>query len=142
MNWPHPLVILLLLGTVSHLPVSFTYHMSVAFSRYEDRLDNDMRRLDQSMQHVLGTVFAYALSGSMFYMFINLVYNVYAIILLWDASTSNDGRRWVPVMISVCMYNAPMAWRQDYENFVIAFLSMGLGGMSFIPVLNKKLFSG
>eukprot|EP00960_Hanusia_phi_P053962 762510-Hanusia_phi.AAC.9 len=141
-NWPHPFVVLLLLGTVSHLPVSFTYHMSVAFSRYDDRLDNDMRRLDQSMQHVLGAIFSYALSGSFAYMLLNLIYNVYAIILLWDPQTSNDGKRWFPVMISVLMYNAPMAWRSDYENFMIAFFSMGLGGMSFIPWLNKRFFSG
>ena len=48
----------LVTGAAMHLPSSFTYHMSAAMGRYPDPLDNDMRRLDQSMQHVVGTMYA------------------------------------------------------------------------------------
>jgi hypothetical protein len=40
---PNVLVVMLLIGSVMHLPISFTYHLSSAYGRYSDRLDNDMR---------------------------------------------------------------------------------------------------
>jgi len=138
----NPLVIMLLMGSSMHLPVSFTYHMSVAFSRYTDRLDNDMRRLDQSMQHVVGAMYAFALSGSIQYTLINIVFNIQGVMQLWRSSTSNDGKRWIPVMICVLMYTFPMLWRGDLHNYRVAMASMIFGGVSFVPELNKKFFMG
>ena len=139
---PHKLVIILCLGSSMHLPVSFTYHLSAAFNRYADRLDNDMRRLDQSMQHVVGTIFSYALSGSLNYAMLNCFLNLRGVSLLWKSKTSNDGKRWVPVLFCVLMYTAPMLWRGDFQNYSIAVASMAIGGVSFVPELNKKLFLG
>ena len=104
---PNSFVTVLLVGSAMHLPVSFTYHLSVAFERYQDRLDNDMRRLDQSMQHVAGTVFSFALSGSLGYTALNLALNLRGLYYLWAKETSNDGKRWVPVLLCVLMYTAP-----------------------------------
>ena len=58
--WTDPIqfVTVLLVGSTMHPPISFTYHLSVAFNRYPDRLDNYMQRLDQSMQNVAGTMFS------------------------------------------------------------------------------------
>ena len=139
---PNRMVIVLLIGSSMHLPVSFTYHLSAAFNRYSDRLDNDMRRLDQSMQHVVGTIFSFALSGSVKYTALNLAVNIRGLYLLWDKGTSNDGKRWVPVLLCVLMYTAPMLWRGDFQNYSIAVASMAVGGVSFVPALNKRFFRG
>ena len=136
---PHPLVIVLLMGTSMHLPVSFTYHLSCAFNRYQDRLDNDMRRLDQSMQHIVGTLFSFALSGSVLYAALNLFVNLRGICQLWRKETSNDGKRWIPVMYSVLLYTLPMLWRGDAINYSFAMISMMVGGISFV---HTRLFSG
>ena len=125
-------VVILLVGSAMHLPVSFTYHLSAAFGRYTDRLDNDMRRLDQSMQHVTGTIFSFALSGSVSYMVLNLAFNLRGLYLLWHPRTSNDGKRWVPVLGCVLMSTAPMLWRRDFANYALAAASMALGGVAFL----------
>lgn len=139
---PHRMVVILLVGSSMHLPASFTYHLSAAFRRYPDRLDNDMRRLDQSLQHVIGTMFSFALSGSLLYFFLNLAMNAYGVMQLWDARTSNDGKRWVPLMASVIGYTLPMLWRGDLRNYSLAIGSMLVGGLSFVPELNKRAFGG
>jgi len=139
---PNRLVVVLLVGSSMHLPISFTYHMCAAFNRYTDRLDNDMRRLDQSMQHVVGTIFSFALSGSVNYMLLNLLLNLRGLFLLWSKETSNDGKRWVPVLFCVLMYTAPMLWRGDFRNYIVAVASMAVGGVSFVPELNKRIFLG
>ena len=136
---PNRLVMVLLVGSSMHLPISFTYHLGAAFNRYPDRLDNDMRRLDQSMQHVVGTIFSFALSGSFTYMVLNLALNLRGLYLLWNKDTSNDGKRWVPVLFCVLMYTAPMLWRGDYQNYGMAVASMAVGGVSFV---NKTIFFG
>ncbi|EKX32403.1 hypothetical protein GUITHDRAFT_148645 [Guillardia theta CCMP2712] len=135
-------VTVLLLGSCMHLPVSFTYHLSVACGRYRDRLDNDMRRLDQSMQHVVGTLYCFALSGSLWYMIANAVFNGVSVVKLWDARTSNDGRRWVRVMVSMLLYTGPVIWRGDYWNYGVVVASMALCGVCFVPRVNCGVFSG
>jgi hypothetical protein len=136
------LVAMLLLGSCMHLPISFTYHLGTALRCYPDRIDNDMRRLDQSMQHVVGTIFSYALSGSWKFAILNMIINSFSIRKLWDARTSNDGKRWIPVMVCVLMYTMPMLWRGDIRNYSLAVGSMMMGGMSFVPQLNKRIFLG
>ena len=121
----------LLAGGLMHAPVSFAYHLGVAFGR--PRLDNDLRRLDQSLQHVVGTLFAFALSCSLGYAALSLAVNLRGIYFLWHTATSNDGRRWVPVLVSVLLYTAPMVWRGDYENYCVAVASMAVGAAAFVP---------
>ena len=132
----------LLVGSLVHLPVSFVYHVNVARNVYADRLDNNMRRLDQSMQHVVGTLFSYALSGSVGYMALNLALNLYGLYRLWDKNTSNDGRRWIPVLFCVFLYTTPMLWRNDLCNYALAAGSMAFGGALFVPELNSRYFRG
>jgi hypothetical protein len=137
--------LLLLIGAAMHLPSSFAYHMSAAFNRYSCRLDNDMRRLDQSMQHVTGTIYAYALSGgSIPFTLANVALNAYGIARLWDPETSNDNRRWIQVMFSVILYTLPiLAIHLDYLRYITAIASVILGGAcAFIPKLNISLFRG
>lgn len=97
---------LLLLGACMHLPVSLTYHLSAACGRYPDAIDNDMRRLDQSLQHVVAVLYSYALSGAR-HAALNLCANAPCIAALWNPKTSNDGRRWMPIAAAVLLYAVP-----------------------------------
>ena len=131
---PNQLVTILLIGSAMHLPVSFTYHLGCACDRYPDCIDNDMRRLDQSMQHVSGTLYAFALSGgSVAYTLGNAAANLHSIRQLWHPETSNDGLRWRHVLASVLLYTAPMLWRGDWRNYILAAASMGFGTFAFVP---------
>lgn len=124
-HWKH----LLLLGSCVHLPVSFTYHLGVAYGRYNDPIDNDMRRLDQTLQHVACVLFSYALShGSVGYMLMNLGINLAGMIWLWDPQTSNDRRRWRPIFVCGVLYLLPVMARGDVLPFIVAFSAFLLGG--------------
>lgn len=153
----------LFLGTCMHLPCSLAYHLRCACTRTSgsrrrpslegnlqgeaqggwDRVDNDLRRLDQSMQHAVAPLFAYALShGSWFYAACNVPLNVYGIVKLWDASTCNDGKRWRLVGLSMAMYMLPMAARRDWCNLAGAAGSVVVGGMLFHPCVNVNVLGG
>ena len=136
------LVATLLIGTLMHLPVSFTYHICAALNRFPDRIDNDMRRLDQTLQHVASTIFAFALSGFPFWAFVCSVLNGLGILFLWNPRTSNDGMRWAPINMCAHLYLLPMLWRGDLTNFLIAFEAFWMGGVFFVPWINKEYFFG
>jgi hypothetical protein len=124
---------ILLFGTCMHLPSSFSYHLQCALDPSKDRIDNDLRRLDQSMQHAVAPMFAYALShGSWTVAALNVPLNAYGIAKLWDASTCNDGRRWRLVGISMLLYMAPMLARGDWSSFACATASGSLGAALFV----------
>ena len=132
-HWVH----LLLLGSCMHFPVSCTYHLSAAFGRYTDPIDNDMRRLDQTLQHVVCVLYSYALSnGSVGYTLLNLVVNTRGVVRLWDPSTSNDRRRWRPIFVCGVLYLLPILAKGEVLWFSIAFLAFLLGGTAAF-VLNK-----
>jgi hypothetical protein len=95
------------------------------------------------MQHVVGTIYSFALSGcSVPYLAGSLLFNSWGIIQLWRKETSNDGKRWVNVLICVLVYTAPILWRKDLYNYSVVAASMAVGGISFIPELNKKFMFG
>ena len=133
----------LLIGTLMHLPISFTYHLCAALGRFPNRLDNDMRRLDQTMQHVASTIFACALSGHHIgWTLVCVVLNTLCIFYLWDRRISNDGKRWIPINLCVHLYLLPMLWRGDTANLVWAFKSFWVGGFFFVPWINKGYMFG
>lgn len=130
----------ILLGTCMHLPSSFAYHLQCALDSKGDRIDNDLRRLDQSMQHAVAPMFAYALShGSWSVAALNLPLNVYGIAKLWDPSTCNDGRRWRLVGLSMLLYTAPMLIRRDWAGCSCAAAYGTLGAALFV---NSRALGG
>lgn len=140
---------LILLGTCMHLPSSVAYHLQCALDPKRDRIDNDLRRLDQSMQHAVAPMFAYALShGSWAFAACNVPLNAYGIARLWDQSTSNDGRRWRLVALSMLLYAAPpmaLRWRrqeEDWHNGALAAASAALGGFLFANSAGPSLCQG
>jgi hypothetical protein len=139
---PHVLVMVLLVGSAMHLPVSFTYHLGCALNHYPDRIDNDMRRLDQTLQIVSGSLFAGALSGSWLYGILHFMLHLRSICTMWWMNTSNDGNRWKHVLLSVLAYLAPMQWRGDTRNYALALGCMTVGGLCFVPSANHRFFRG
>lgn len=138
----HTSTVLVLLGTLMHLPASFAHHMRGAFDGSYDLIDNDLRRLDQSLQHTSGAIFVLALSGLWAYGLVCFAVNCVGVLFLWKQSTSNDGLRWIPINICVHLYLAPMLWRGDYDNCLIAFLSFWIGGVLFVPWVNERYLNG
>lgn len=133
---------IILMGILIHLPVSFTYHMGCAFQRYADRLDNDMRRLDQSLQHVVATLFVFALSNSSLYVALNVAWNTVCVVLLWREDTSNDGKRWIFSCVSCIFFCGSLLIRGEYDVFAKLICTLLLGGLFFVPQININVFGG
>ena len=134
-HWPHPWLVSLLLGSLIHLPASVSYHLLSAFEGKERHVN--LRRLDQTMIHISGTLFAFALSkGSMFYTTIHLCYAACAVQRIWRHRRE---RHWGRVAVSVFIWLWPMIGRWEY---VFTAVSFYVGGVCFIPWVNKLCLSG
>lgn len=100
----------------------------------QDRIDNDARRLDQSLQHGVGALYAAALSGSLRYGLLSAALSAPFVAQLWGPSRSNDGRRWVPVAGCVVLYTLPLLGRGDGAGFLLSLCSTFAGGaLAFLP---------
>jgi hypothetical protein len=135
----------LVLGACMHMPVSIAYHASVAIGHASDEriIDNDLRRLDQSMLHVASVLFAYGISGSPTFAAANVPMNAYGVWQLWRSkATSNDGRRWMHVAGAMAMYTLPILCRGDVENYALATLTAAIGGTMFVPSINRRFLRG
>ena len=139
---PDPHVAVILCGGLIHLPAVIAYHMRAALGRLDDVIDNDLRRLDQTYAHIVASVYSYALSGSAEYAVFNGLVNAYFISQVWRSSTSNDGKRWTSLLMSVGLYTAPMIYRKDIENYTRAVASVVIGGALFVPCVNYKMLGG
>lgn len=122
------------IGTLVHLPSSFLYHLNASRRCYTDRIDNRMRRIDQTMQHVAGTLFSFAISRSAGYTLLICLPNLAWIYYIWHPSTSNDRKRWKGVACSVFLYTIPMIFRRDYKNFLGCLFSLCSAGACFLCV--------
>lgn len=139
---PHPNVAVILCGGLIHLPTAVVYHLSAACGRLQDKIDNDLRRMDQTYTHMVAALYSYALSGSTTYAAVNCLVNFVFVWQLWRKSTHKDGRRWVSVLLSVLLYTLPMLYRQDTENYTWALAYFVMGGATFVPYVNYNVFGG
>lgn len=106
----------------------------------QDRIDNDARRLDQSLQHAVGALYALALSGSARYGLLCAAVNAPFVAQLWGPSRSNDGRRWIPVGGCVVLYTLPLLARGRVGHFWLSLCSTGLGAaLAFLPGADNAL---
>lgn len=121
-------------GAIIHFPSSFVYHISVGRKCYTDRIDNDMRRIDQTMQHVAGTMFSFATSRSGVYTSLACLPNLLWVYRIWHPSTTNDRKRWRGVSCCICLYTLPVLFRRDYRNFLGCIASLYSAGMCFLFV--------
>lgn len=128
-----PHTYLLLFGVLMHLPISVFYHLSIAYGKYEHKIDNTLRRLDQSMQHVNIVIFSYIFSKSVKFTLPNMIVNMYYIYALWHPKTSNDGKRWIPIAICSNISLLPILWSsRNAYNYLMAVVSFAVAGLSYV----------
>jgi hypothetical protein len=117
--------------------------MGVALNKYPNRIDNNMRRLDQSLIHINGVIYSYVLSQrNSIYTIINSIFNVISIYKIWLPKYSNDGKRWKEVRKSIILYLIPLLIRGDIFNFGLSLLYITLGGICFHPAINFTILNG
>ena len=106
-------------GMLLVIASSFVYHFLCHLNYYESVIDNDARRLDQSMLHVNSALTAFALSGSTTYFGFVAVFALTAVWLLWKRG-EHDTRalRRANIGATLCLAILPMVWRHDYFNLV------------------------
>lgn len=126
-------VLLLLTGSLIHLPVSMTYHIMCAFNRFEDKIDNNMRRLDQALQHVVGTLYSFVLSGSYLYTAFVSIPNLIWILELYNPMKSNDRKRYKNVLKCILLYCFPMIIiKKDFINTIGTLTSLSISSLFFL----------
>ena len=84
-------LLLLLITILIHLPFSFVYHIKIYNDLFINRIDNNLKRLDHTFQHVSIITFSYIISKSILFLIFNIIANIY---FIWDKKTSNDMKRW------------------------------------------------
>ena len=96
------------------VPFSVGYHMHESFKTAGGsaacRIDNNLRRMDQTMQHLAQILITLAVTQSVVYTMIVTNAHLLACLQLWDPDTSNDGKRWCGVAVGVCSYTLPMLY--------------------------------
>ena len=139
-HWPNPWLTGLLCGGVMHLPVSVGYHLRTACVQDVDPCKGDLCRLDQSMIHVSGAVFAFVLSGgSVPYTAAHLCFGVFAISRIWPEESE---RRWVLASVSTLGWMLPMAARGYQVECVAAVVTFYSGGLCFTRGINERYLRG
>lgn len=127
-------------GTTLQFPFSFYYHIKCAMKRYDDVINNNERRMDQSIQHIVCVMFAYAISGSRVYAIFNSVINCICLYRLWFVKHHSH---WIEIMYCVALYILPMIIHNDITNFTYCVLSICIGGgFCFISHLNFEYLNG
>ena len=133
---------ILFISCLIHLAVSLIYHINVAYDNYEDRIDNNIRRLDQTLQIIIGTIITFALFGCWQYTLCAIIINLIGIYYIWNNETSNNGDCWKCILLCVILYTSPILLQRKYYNYLITIGSIIIGGLCFIPEINTKYFKG
>jgi len=139
---PNYSVVVILCGGLIHLPAAVAYHVSAAYGRLQDNIDNDLRRMDQTYTHIVAALYSYALSASTSYAALNGLINAGFIWQLWKKNKHNNGRHWMYILLSVLLYTLPMLYRGDVENYTWAMAYFVMGGATFVPYINYNVFNG
>ncbi len=135
-------VSLLLLASLIHLPFSFLYHLLVIYDNFGDKIDNNLRRLDQTFQHISIIIFSYAISKSVLFLLFNIIFNFYSINLIWNKKTSNDMKRWHNVCLNGILFKSYLLYDQKYYLYIYIIFIYLLCGFPFIPRINILYFNG
>ena len=117
--------------------------------RHVDRVENgDLCRLDQSLMHVSGAVFAFALSrGSVPYTLAHASFGAHAVSVIWRPRRQQQAPehrewRWVHVAVSVWLWLLPMAARGHWAQSVAGGAAFYAGGLCFVQEVNERFFGG
>ena len=122
----------------TQVPFSIVYHSYESFKISQGiadcRIDNHLRRMDQTMQHIAQIVLTYAITQSVLYTEAIACFHCVACVQLWHPSTTNDGKRWCMVAIGVCAYTLPLLLKHQFIIFSYAVFPMVIGCVfAFVP---------
>tara|TARA_B000000557_G_scaffold264721_1_gene271256 strand:+ start:2286 stop:3554 length:1269 start_codon:yes stop_codon:yes gene_type:complete len=105
-------------ASLLHAPFSIIYHVRSAYEMDNDRLDNFWRRSDQSAIHITSILYTIALSRSVNYSILSLVFNGYSIKRLYAKESDSIGAKpRIRILMSVVMYTLPIFWYGDKKRF-------------------------
>eukprot|EP00961_Rhodomonas_salina_P028355 382837-Rhodomonas_salina.1 len=89
-------------------PVSVMLHLSAFLGRVTDIIDNDFRRLDQTLQCIACPMVSFGLGGGVLSLVLSGVTACYAAVRVWDPECSNDGQRHVPIGVAALAALTPL----------------------------------
>lgn len=109
---------IIIISSWTHMPISFTYHMMCGLSLFTDKIDNWMRKLDQSFIHVCCITSSYALSNSIIYGFVSLIINLSCIHKLWIPGIHDISiNRRINIVTCIYFYLFPIIMYGNYVNY-------------------------
>lgn len=130
---------ILLAGNLIHLPVAIAYHISVAHNAHP--IDNNLRRLDQTVQLLVASIYAYALSENKTYTLLTALYGLFAANKIWQKQRQE--KVWVYIAPSIALFTAPILWKKDYKNYVKAIVAITTGSAAAVlPTINYSFLRG
>lgn len=131
--------ILLKINVIIHLPTAFFYHSYLIFNNI-NKIDNNLRRLDQTTQLICSCILTFITLKSIIYTLFVSIINIYFIDKLWNSKYTNDNNRWIDIMIDIFLYMIPIFL---YENgiyyFFIGIIPISLTGILTFYYKIKKI---
>jgi hypothetical protein len=139
----HPGVFLLFLGTAYHLPLSFLFHWKCATDPNFVPSTSEFRKLDQTYIHLATVLYVIAINPILDYVLLVLAYNAFAIGLCWRPTPYLVDKHWIFVYAALLAPLFPLyMFNTQYQNFVIGFFGLTLGGIPFTEPVNTDVFKG
>lgn len=123
---------LLRTAVLFHMPFSTAYHMGCCLRIFESSIDNSMRKMDQTMQHISSVIISYITSrhSVAYCCLVCIPLSAHGIYRIW----TNQPRCWVHVSFSMLLYMIPLIWPvsgEMSESSVAVFLTALLSCIFF-----------
>lgn len=116
--------------TILHNMSSFTYHMLCYYDYFEDKINNNYRKLDQSMIHVSSIIYSCVILQDYYYGLLMLLLNTNYIYRLWFFNDNALNRR-LNICKSMILYLSPIIYNKHYIYFFRAIFYIILFILSF-----------
>jgi hypothetical protein len=139
----HPGIFLLFLGTAYHLPLSFLFHWKCATDSNIEPTTSEFKKLDQTYIHFASILYVVAINPRLDYLLPVVAYNVITVCLCWRPFLYLVGRHWILVYAALLAPLFPLiVFDTQYQNFVVGFCGITLGGIPFTEPVNTNVFKG
>lgn len=112
-------------------PVSIMLHLGCYFGRIADVVDNDFRRLDQTLQCTACVLVCAGLGGGAVEVLCTAAISLYTAFHVWNPVTTNDMRRWEPIALAVLASFTPMLSHRQWGSYAAAVGTCGLSAALF-----------
>eukprot|EP00961_Rhodomonas_salina_P296724 3936606-Rhodomonas_salina.1 len=118
-------------GVVMLSPASVMLHLFAFLGRVADVVDNDLRRLDQTLQCVACPMVSFGLGGSVLSLVLSAVTACYAAVRVWDPECSNDGKRHVPICVAAFAAMTPLLEHGFFAVYAATLLVLTASSLCF-----------